>query len=93
MTSPRFFHSGAAALVLAATALLSACGGGSSRSNDNNPPPAATSEVPASASQSVAGFIDYLKRLVAAAPDGLEPVNTSMVIAPTDETSEPAQVD
>jgi hypothetical protein len=92
MTTPRFSQAGAAALALAAAGLLSACGGGSS-SSDNNPPPAATSEVPASASQSVAGFIDYLKRLVAAAPDGLEPVNTSLVLAPTDETSEPVKVD
>ncbi len=67
---------------------LAACGGDDFR-ND----PAPTSEVPASASQSVDGFIGYLKLLVASAADMLEPVDTSTVVGPTDETSEPQQVD
>jgi hypothetical protein len=72
---------------LAATAILAACGGG----GHDNPP--ATSEVPASASASVGGFVDYLKKLVASAADTLEPVDTAAVTGPTDETSEPQKVD
>ena len=72
--------------VLTAAALLAACGG----NNDSTP---ATSEVPSSASESVDGFIEYLKDLVASAADMLEPVDTASVTAPTDETSEPKQVD
>jgi len=73
---------------LSAAALFAACGGG----GDHNTPPA-TSEVPASASASVDGFIDYLKKLVASSADMLEPVDTAAVTGPTDETSEPKVVD
>ena len=73
---------------LAAAAVLAACGGDDFRSD-----PPATSEVPASASQSIDGFIGYLKLLVASAADMLEPVDTSSVIGPVDETSEPQVVD
>jgi len=72
---------------LSAAAFVAACGGG----GDNTPP--ATSEVPASASASVDGFVDYLKKLVASAADMLEPVDTAAVAGPTDETSEPQPVD
>ena len=75
---------------LVAAGFLAACGGG----GDDTPPP--TSQVPASASQSIDGFIAYLRTLVAtnvATADMLEPVDTSMVTAPTDETSEPQKVD
>lgn len=75
-------------LALCAAAVLAACGG---RHEDNTPP--ATSQVPASASASVDGFIDYLKRLVASAADMLEPVDVSAVTAPTDDAAEPAVVD
>ena len=74
------------AAVLAA-AVLAACGGG----DDNGPPPA-TAQVPASASQSIDGFISYLKELVASAADMLEPVDTTGVSGPSDETSEPQVV-
>ena len=72
---------------LSAAAFVAACGGG----GDNTPP--ATSEVPASASASVDGFVDYLKKLVASAADMLEPVDTAAVAGPTEETSEPKPVD
>jgi hypothetical protein len=72
----------------AAASFLGACGG-----SDYRDDPAPTSQVPASASQSVDGFIDYLKRLVASDADMLEPVDTSSVVGPTDETSEPQKVD
>ena len=77
------------AAALAATLLMSACFGGS----EDNSPPAVTAEVPASASQSIAGFIAYLQELVVASADTLEPVDTSLVTASTDETSEPTKID
>ncbi len=73
---------------LTAAALVAACGG---HDFDSTPPPA-TSEVPASASASVDGFIGYLKLLAVSVADMLEPVDTSMVTGPTDETSEPQVV-
>jgi ABC-type glycerol-3-phosphate transport system substrate-binding protein len=74
---------------LLAASVLAACGG-----SDNPPaPPPATSEVPASASQSPAGFIAYLQELVASMADLLEPVDTSAVVPPADDTAEPTKVD
>ena len=80
------FRGAAIVAAIAAGALVAACGG------NNNSDPAATSEVPASASQSIDGFIAYLKRLVISSAETLEPVDTSMVTPPTDETSEPQVV-
>jgi ABC-type glycerol-3-phosphate transport system substrate-binding protein len=76
-------------LALCAAAVLAACGGG----HDDDTPPPATSEVPASASASVDGLLGYLKRLVAAAADTLEPVDVSAVTPPADDAAEPAVVD
>ena len=73
------------ALAVVAAVVLSACGGG----DDDNTPPV-TEEVPASASASASGFIDYLKQLVVASADMLEPVNVSAVTPPADDASEPA---
>ena len=79
---------------VAVTALVSACGGGGDFNNTPTPPPlAVTSQVPASASTSLNGFIDYLKLLVVASADTLEPVDTSTVTPMTDETSEPQPID
>lgn len=78
----------ASVTALAVAALVAACGG-----NDFQANPPATSSVPASASASIDGFIAYLKELVASAADMLEPVDTGMVVAPKDETSEPQKVD
>ena len=75
---------------LVAASVLGACGGGG---DINNNPPPATSEVPASASQSVGGFIAYLQALVASMADMLEPVDTSAVTPPTDDTAEQQKVD
>ena len=71
---------------LATTALVTACGGDDFRSAP------ATSEVPASASQSIDGFIAYLRELVASPAEGLEPVDTTGVTGPSDETNEPQTV-
>ncbi len=70
--------------------VLTACGGSDFQ---NTPEAPATSEVPASASASIDGFIAYLQRLVVSAADMLEPVDTSAVTGPKDETSEPQKVD
>lgn len=77
-----------AAVAIGAAALVSACGG-----SDYNNAVDSTAAVPPTASESVDGFIAYLKLLVASSADTLEPVDTSMVTAPTDETSEPQRVD
>lgn len=68
---------------------LSACGGG----DDGPAPVPPTTEVPASASASVDGFISYLKTLVVASADTLEPVDVSAVTPPASETDEPQTVD
>ena len=73
---------------LGVAAVLVACGGGGGHDE-----PAATSEVPPSASASIDGWIDYLKKLVVASADTLEPVDTTGVTGPSDETSEPRKVD
>jgi hypothetical protein len=76
-------------VMLMAVALVAACGGGGGGGDQ----PSATAQVPASASQSIDGFISYLQELVASAADMLEPVDTTNVVGPTDETSEPKVVD
>ena len=73
-------------VALAAAALVAACGG------DDFKQVPATSEVPPSASQSIDGFITYLRALVASSAGGLEPVDTTGVTGPSDETSEPQTV-
>ena len=77
------------AVSIAVAAALAACGGGD---DDTIVAPSATSQVPDSASQSVQGFITYLQALVVSSADLLEPVDTSMVTAPTDETGDPVVV-
>lgn len=69
--------------------LLAACGGG----DDTPATPPATTEVPATASQSVTGFMSYLKDLVASAADAFEPVDVSAVTPPVSDTEEPGIVD
>lgn len=76
-------------LMLCAAAVLVACGGG----DDTPAPVPPTSQVPASASASIGGFIAYLQALVVSMADTLEPVDVSGVTPPTDETSEPQVVD
>jgi hypothetical protein len=75
-------------LIVGAAVLLAACGGSD---ETNSPPP--TQQVPASASASTDGFIGYLKALIVSMADTLEPVDTSGVTPPTDDTIEPTPVD
>lgn len=73
-------------LAMAVATVLAGCGGG----DDNTP--AVTEAVPPSASASNMGFIEYLKQLVVASADMLEPVDVSSVTPPTDDTAEPTPV-
>ena len=76
-------------VLLMTVAALTACGGG----DDDTPAPAVTEAVPASASASVGGLIAYLKALVVASADALEPVDVSAVTPQTDDAVEPTSVD
>ncbi len=75
---------------LAVAVVVAACGGGG---DSGTPVPPATSQVPPSASISADGLVAYLKDLVASAADTLEPVDTSGVIAQTDDVNDPQKVD
>jgi hypothetical protein len=79
--------------VALATLLMSTCGGGQHHSDSPSPPATTPVPVPASASESIAGFNGYLQELVVSSADTLEPMDTSMVTAPTDDSSEPLKVD
>lgn len=85
-TTSSFWIAGLAALA------LSACGGGGSDSSSGGTP-AVTESVPASASGSVSGLIDYLQALVKTAADALEPVSVANVTPATSETDEPRKLD
>ena len=76
-------------VLLLTVAALSACGGG----DDDTPAPPVTEAVPASASDSVGGLIGYLKALVVASADTLEPVDVSAVTPQSDDAVEPTAVD
>ncbi len=75
-----------AGLALATT--LASCGG-----TDNGSPPTVTAPVsntpPPSASASVAGFIAYVKTIVASSSDTGAPVDLTGFVAPTDDTGSP----
>ena len=77
-------------VLLLTVAALSACGGGD---DDTPAPPPVTEAVPASASASVGGLIGYLKALVVASADTLEPVDVSAVTPQSDDAVEPTAVD
>lgn len=79
-------------VLLASLVLLSACDDSDDNDGGGVQTPPATSEVPPSASESVDGFISYLKALVASSADTLEPVDTAGVTPPVDDKSEPAPV-
>ena len=66
--------------------VLVACGG-------SDDPPPVTSQVPASASESIDGFVAYLKALVASDAESLEPVDLSETTPPSDDMSPPTTLD
>lgn len=71
--------------VAAAATFLAACGGG----DEDHP---ATERVPPIASLYVDNFIGYLRELVVASADMLEPVDLSTVTPPTDDAADPSPV-
>ena len=77
-------------LCTATVAVLSACGGGGGDGVATANPAAG---VPAAASISVAALVGYLKALVGADADTLEPVDVSAVSPPVDDTAEPTSAD
>jgi hypothetical protein len=78
---------------LAAASLLAALGGCFSSDDNDTPEPSVAEQVPASASASSAGFIGYLKELLKASADGLEPVDVSAVTPVGADSEEPAALD
>ena len=76
-------------IALSTVVVLAACGGG----DDEPAPPPVTTQVPASASESVGGFMSYLKLLVVAMADTFEPVDVSAVTPQTSDTTEPDVID
>jgi len=73
----------------AAALALAGCGGGG---GDDNPAPV-TAGVPPGATTSADNFVVYVKALVAAPADTLEPVDVSAVTPPVADDSEPASVE
>ena len=80
--------------IIVVCAWVAACHDSHRGNSMTTPPPPSdpTAAVPDSASSSIDGFITYLKSLVTAAADMLEPVDVSKVTPKTDETSEPTPV-
>lgn len=81
-----------AALLAACTLVLAGCFGGSDGDGDDGAPGNAggpLDSVPASASADSAGFIAYLRSLVALQPEDREPVGIEAVTPPTPDGTEP----
>ncbi len=84
MTRPNLRH---LLLALCASLALAACG---SSDNDDAPPVARTTDVPASAQQSVGGLIAYINELIATMTnDTSEPILVGDATLPTSDTTEP----
>ena len=71
-------------LALCTALALAGCGGG-----DDDVTPPVTEQVPPAANTSVGAFIAYVKALIVADADTLEPVDVSTVTPATDDTAEP----
>lgn len=70
---------------LAIALFLAGCGG----NDDDTPAPAPTTEVPASATQSVSGLVAYMNQLIAnMTNDTSEPVLVGTAVLPVDDTTE-----
>ena len=74
-------------LALAAVSLaLAGCGGGDGAAT---PPADPLATVPDSATQSVAGTVDYLNVLNQNASDSREPIDVTAIVLPTSDDTEP----
>jgi hypothetical protein len=85
-------------LIAAAAAVLAACGGGGNNGELTPVPlpdtvPTVTQAIPADVNVSVATFISYLKSLVVASADTLEPLSTAGVVPATNDQTEPYALD
>jgi len=81
----------AIAISLCAVTMLAACGGGGG-GGEESPATAPAEQVPDSASQSTDGLVAYLRTLLAASADALEPVDVSTFTPMASETAEPEVV-
>ena len=76
-------------VVLAVAAVVSACGSG----GDGGPAvPVVTTDVPASAQQSVSGLITFINSLIAATSETTEPILIGDAVLPVDDTAEPTPI-
>ena len=76
-----------AATAASVAAALAGCFGGG---DDEAPPPAdPLASVPDSATQTVAGTLDYLTTLSKNQSDTREPIDVSKLVLPTSDTTEP----
>jgi predicted outer membrane protein len=75
------------ALIGVAVLALAACG---SSSDDTPPPapPAATTDIPASATASAAGLLEYQNSQINGTSDTAEPVLVGDAVLPVDDTTE-----
>lgn len=74
-------------VALASAALAGCFGGGDD--GQATPPADPLATVPDSATQSVAGTVDYLNVLNQNASDTREPIDVTAVVLPTSDTTEP----
>lgn len=83
-----------AATLLGAILLISGCGGGSSSSNDDPAPIAVVggTDVPVSATQSLAGTLAFAAQLQATSSDSGDPVMLGDAILVGDDSAEPGAV-
>lgn len=73
-------------VALAVAAAVSACGSGGD--GGSIPPPVATTDVPASAQQSVSGLITFINGLIAATSETSEPILVGDAVLPVDDAVE-----
>ncbi len=80
-----------ALVALAVAASLGGCGGGGD-GGDSGPAPAPerTTDVPASARQSVSGLLAYMNELIGMTSSTSEPILVGDAVLPTDDAAEPA---
>lgn len=76
------------ALLGAAALALAACGSGSGDSTPATTSPVATTDVPSSATGSVAGLLTYTTQQVGSTNDTSEPLIVGDAVLPVDDTTE-----
>ena len=81
-------------VTLAVAAAVSACGGGGGGGGGGGPTvPVVTTDVPASAQQSVSGLITFINGLIVdATSETSEPILIGDAVLPVDDTVEPTPI-